>query len=164
MKHREHTPHDVHYVGQGARWFVIYTLAVLLGCLALAMCDSAHAQEAVEAEATVNWTLPTTDTLGQPLEGDRALRRVLLYVSTSPIVDAASITPIDLGPGDTTYVYERSVPNGSTLYFRVAACNAICSGLSEDTPESRKEIRVSVPNVPTGVTVTLRVNLEVLQQ
>src|SRR5690606_36756780 len=96
-----------------------------------------------------------------PLTGENALQRVELYVSTSPIADDTTITPIDLPPGATTYTYEQSVPNGSTLYFRARACNTMCSALSDDTPQSRKEIRVSVPNVPTGVTVTLRVNLEV---
>ena len=140
------------------RLFAYLTIVALLGFLA--MVQTAQAQT-VTAEADVQWTLPTTDTLGAPLTGENALQRVELYVSTSPIADDTTITPIELPPGATTYTYEQSVPNGSTLYFRARACNTMCSALSDDTPQSRKEIRVSVPNVPTGVTVTLRVNLEV---
>src|SRR5690606_32591165 len=139
----------------------LFAYLAIVGLLAfLAMVQTANAQT-VTAEADVSWTLPTTDTLGGPLTGSNALTKVQLYVSTSPIADDTTMTPIELAPGATTYTYEQAVPNGSTLYFRLRACNQTCSGLSEDTPESRKEIRVSVPNVPTGVTVTLRGNLEV---
>jgi len=141
------------------RWGVIAILAAVLACVGIRLAEA----QTVTAEANISWTLPTTDTLGQPLTGDRALRKVQLYVSTSPITDDTTVTPIDLPPGATTYTYEQSVPNGSTLYFRVRACNAMCSALSEDTPQSRKQIRVSVPNVPTGVTVTLKVNLAITE-
>lgn len=139
----------------------LFAYLTIVGLLAfLATVQTAQAQT-VTAEANVTWTLPTTDTLGDPLTGANALTKVQLYVSTSPITDETTLPPIELPPGATTYTYEQSVPNGSTLYFRVRACNAMCSALSEDTPQSRKQIRVSVPNVPTGVTVTVRVNLEV---
>jgi len=141
------------------RWGVIAILAAVLACVGIRLAEA----QTVTAEANISWTLPTTDTLGQPLTGDRALRKVQLYVSTSPITDDTTVTPIDLPPGATTYVYEQAVPNGSTLYFRLRACNQICSELSEDTPQSRKQIRVSVPNVPTGVTVTLKVNLAITE-
>jgi len=142
-------------LARAAAYILILALIGLHATMALA--------QTVTAEADVSWTLPTTDTLGQPLTGDRALKKVQLYVSTSPITDDTTVTPIDLPPGATTYVYEQAVPNGSTLYFRLRACNQICSALSADTPESRKEIRVSVPNVPTGVTVTLQVNLSITE-
>lgn len=138
------------------RLFAYLTIVALLGFLAAV--NTAQAQT-VTAEAVVSWTLPTTDTLGAPLTGENALQRVELYVSTSPIADDTTITPIELPPGATTYTYEQAVPNGSTLYFRARACNAVCSELSADTPQSRVQVRVSVPNVPTDVTVTLRVNL-----
>ncbi|HEU4603425.1 MAG TPA: hypothetical protein VFS24_15735 [Steroidobacteraceae bacterium] len=141
------------------RWGVIAILAAVLACVGIRLAEA----QTVTAEANVTWTLPTTDTLGQPLTGDRALTKLQLYVSTSPIADDTTITPIELPPGTTTYVYEQAVPNGSTLYFRLRACNQICSALSEDTPQSRKQIRVSVPNVPTGVTVTLKVNLAITE-
>ena len=137
------------------RLFAYLTIAALLGFLALV--QTANAQT-VTAEADVSWTLPTTDTLGGPLTGSNALTKVQLYVSTSPIADDTTMTPIELAPGATTYAYEQAVPNGSTVYVRLKACNAVCSGFSS---EASKEIRVSVPNVPTGVTVTLRVNLSV---
>lgn len=133
-------------------------IAGLLGFVAVVQTADA---QTVGAEADVTWTLPTTDTLGGPLTGANALTKVQLYVSTSPIADDTTLTPIDLAPNAATYAYEQAVPNGTTLYFRVRACSQVCSALSADTPQSRKEVRVSLPNVPTGVTVTLRVNLSV---
>ena len=140
------------------RLFAYLTIVALLGFLAVV--NTAQAQT-VTVEANVQWTLPTTDVFGDPLTGENALTKVQFYVSTSPITDDTTVTPIELPPVAQSFAYEQEVQNGSTLYFRLRACNQTCSGLSEDTPESRKEIRVSVPNVPTGVTVTLRVNLEV---
>src|SRR5690554_2931746 len=91
-----------------ARLFAYLTIEALLGFVAAV--QTAQAQT-VTAEANVSWTLPTTDTLGQPLTGDRALTRVQLYVSTSPIADDTTVTPIELPPGATTYAYEQAVPN-----------------------------------------------------
>lgn len=151
MRHRD----------RAQRWAISFLALMVASLIAMALLASPSHAQTVTAEADVTWTLPTHDTLGGPLTGENALQRVELYVSTSPIADDTTITPIDLPPGATTYTYEQLVPNGSTLYFRARACNTMCSALSDDTPQSRKEIRVSVPNVPTGVTVTLRVNLEV---
>lgn len=146
---------------QLVNWIRISTLAAAALCLALlvgAAPAQAQAQQ-VTAEASVSWTLPTTDTLGDPLTGDSALQKVQVLVSTSSIPDSgAGATVIELTGTPATYEYSTQVPNGSTLYFRVAACNAICSVLSN---QATKAIRVSVPGVPTGVTVTLRVVLDV---
>lgn len=106
----------------------LFAYLTIVGLLAfLAMMQTANAQT-VTAEANVSWTLPTTDTLGQPLTGENALRQVKLYVSTSPITDDTTLQPIELPPGATTYTYEQAVPN-----------------------------------VPTGVTVTLQVNLAITE-
>lgn len=142
------------------RWAITFLAIFTLTVLALAIAQRAEAQT-VTAEATVTWELPTTDTLGGPLTGANALTKVQLYVSTSPITENTTITPIDLPPVAQSFAYEQDVPNGSTLYFRLRACIEICGPLSEATAQSQKEVRVSVPNVPTGVTVTLRVNLSV---
>lgn len=138
----------------------LWRLGVYLGiAMLIALCVTAKAgAQTVTAEATVSWTLPATDTLGDPLTGEHALQKIRLYVSTSPIEVGTTIVPIELPPVAQSFAYESEVPNGSTLYFRVDACNAICSGLSN---QATKEIRVSVPNVPTGVTVSVRVNLNV---
>jgi hypothetical protein len=139
-----------------ARAGVIAILAAVLACIGIRLAEA----QTVTAEANISWTLPTTDTLGQPLTGESALRQVKLYVSTSPITDETTLQPIELPPVAQSFAYESEVPNGSTLYVRVRACNSLCSAMSEQVT---KEIRVSVPSIPTGVTVTLRVNLAITE-
>lgn len=132
---------------------ILFLLAIVLAGLV------GHARaQSVEALADVSWTLPTTDTLGDPLTGASALTKVQVFASTTAIPEIGATPIVELPAGAKTYAYQGEVPNGSTLYFRVAACNALCSALS---PQATKEVRVSVPGVPTGVTITLRVNLQV---
>ena len=139
-------------------WQLLAFLTLVL-FFAWLMCPPANAApSSVSAEADLSWTLPTTDTLGQPLIGDRALQKIQVFVGTEPIPDVGATPAFELPAGSTTFVYTGAVPNGSTLHFRLAACSALCSSL---TGTVTKEIRVSVPTVPTGVTVTLRVNLNV---
>lgn len=132
---------------------ILFLLAIVL----IAAIGAARAQS-VEAQADLSWTLPTTDTLGDPLTGASALTKVQVFASLSAIPDTGATPLVELAAGATAYDYQGEVPNGSTLYFRVAACNALCSALS---PQATKEVRVSVPGVPTGVTITLKVNLQV---
>lgn len=133
-------------------------LVLLFLALFAALPAQAQTPPEVVAEADLSWTLPTTDTLGAPLTGENALQKVQVYASTSPIGNDTTLPPIELPAAAQTFEYTGSVANGSTLYFRVRACNAVCSALSS---EATKEVRVSVPNVPTGVTVTVRVRLGV---
>lgn len=139
-----------------ARWGVIAILAAVLSCTWMRLAEA----QTVTAEANIAWTLPTHDTLGHPLSADNALKQVKLYVSTSPITDETTLPAIDLPPVAQSFAYESAVPNGSTLYVRVRACNSLCSAMSEQVT---KEIRVSVPGIPTGVTVTLQVNLAITE-
>lgn len=133
-------------------------LLIIAAAVVAMLFSSVADAQIVEAEATVKWTLPTHDTLGQPLEGENALQKVQLYIALAPIPDdPVTLVPIELPPVAESFAYENEVPNGSTLYFRLKACNDICSDMSE---EAIKPVRVSVPNVPTGVTVTLRLNLK----
>ena len=134
---------------------LLYVTLVMLMAWALTP-RYADAAGVVTAQADLAWTLPTTDTLGDPLTGENALQKMQVFVGTAPIPDSGATPTIELPPASTTFEYTSEVQNGSTLYFRIAACNALCSEL---TGHVTKEIRVSVPNVPTGVTVTLRVNL-----
>ncbi len=130
------------------------TLLLGLFCLTTA----AQAQDSVTVEVDLEWTLPTEDTLGQPLTGERALQKVQVYGDTAPIPDDATTPIVELPPAATTYEWEGEVANGSTLYFRLRACNDLCSAMSN---EAFREVRISVPDVPTGITITVRVNLQI---
>ncbi len=80
-----------------------------------------------------------------------------VYGDTAPIPPDATNPIVELPPAATTYEWEGEVVNGSTLYFRLRACNELCSAMSN---EAFREIRISVPNVPTGITINVRVNLQ----
>lgn len=128
--------------------------------LALFFVSAADAQTAaVTAVSPVTFTPPTTDTLGAPLTGASALIKSQLFVGTATIPDTAVTPTVDnISPSATSVTYTTTVPNGSTLFFRLRSCNAICSALSAQVS---KPIAVSVPNAPTGVGVTVTVTVNV---
>lgn len=132
----------------------LVTLLILLSGLFVLVAD-AQAVETVAATANVSWTPPTTNTDGSPLTD---LKEHKLYVDTVPITDATTGAPIRVPVGTSTYTYKASIPNGSTLYFRLKACNAadVCSVF---TPEVQKRVLILVPGVPTGVQVTVTVTI-----
>lgn len=134
------------------RLSIIIVLLVLAGFAGAAM-----AQDHVTVEVDLEWVLPTTDTLGEPLTGINALQKVQVYGDTQPIPADATQPIIELPPAATTYEWEGEVANGSTLYFRLRACNDLCSAMSN---EAFREVRISVPDVPTGITIQVRVNLQ----
>lgn len=129
-------------------------LAALL-VFALTIAPVAEGAETVAGSASVSWTPPTTNTDGSPLTD---LKEHKLYIDTAPITDATTVTPIRVPVGTSTYTYKASIPNGSTLYFRLKACNAadVCSVF---TPEVQKRVLILVPGVPTGVQVTVTVTI-----
>lgn len=134
---------------------------IALACITVLALFARHAdaqtQPQVQAQAALSWTMPTTDTLGNPLTGANALQRVWVFASTSPITEANLGAPAADLPGTaTSYQYTATVPNGSTLHFRLKACNAQCSALSN---QATKQVAVSIPNVPTGVSVTVTVTI-----
>ena len=131
--------------------------------LALALVASvAGAQDAplVPASASVSWSHPTVAVDGSALTGPQALIESLVYASAAPIPDDTTAEPVGrvAAPG-RTFVHTATVPNGATLYFRVRACNA--GGCSDLSAQAEKPVRVSVPGVPSGVTVTVTVVLQV---
>lgn len=128
--------------------------------LALFFVSEADAQTApVQAVATVSFTPPTMDTLGVPLTGANALVKHQLFVSSSAIPATATVPTIDnISPSATSIQWTGTVPNGSTQVFGLRSCNSQCSALSAQVS---KLVTVSVPNVPTGVSVTVTVTVNV---
>lgn len=121
----------------------------------LVPCGFVAAQSTpVPASASLSWTLPTTALDDSPLTGPQALTKVQIFASSSPIADAFIGQPVAEIAGDATrYAHTATVPNGSTLYFRVKACNvAGCSPMSQ---QASKVIQVAAPGSPGNVTVTI---------
>jgi hypothetical protein len=135
--------------------------AALVAVALAASCSVAGAQTStpatVPASATLGWVLPTvgSDSV-TPLTGGEALTGVNIYVSTSAIPDAPTgPATITLSAASTTTAYSATVAVGSTLHFRLAACNAFgCSAL---TPEVTKVVTGSTPGIPTSVTVSIKI-------
>lgn len=135
-------------------------VAALTALLLGARADAQTTQQ-VQATASLSWTNATTGCIGnlcnQPLTGADALTKVQVFSSQSAIADTSTLTPVaELPPTATSYQYTATVPNGSTLYFRVKNCNAICGPFSN---EVSKAVRIIVPGLPTGVQVTVTVTL-----
>lgn len=117
----------------------------------------------IDATASVSWVLPTKTTDGQALTGADALTRVLVYADTSIIADSSTADPVATLPGTaTSYEYKATVPNGSTLYFRIRAGTA--AALSAFSNQATKAVRIGIPNVPTGVSVTVLVTVSTVTQ
>ena len=130
--------------------------------LLCAWVGMAHAQSVppmVPAQAAVTWTLPTVATDGTPLTGSQAITKVQGFASIAPIPDATSAPTAEIDGAPTKWQYTTTAPNGSTLYFRVRACNiGGCAALSN---QATKVIKVEVPGVATGVQVTILVTVSV---
>ena len=134
--------------------------AVLLVLALIASVAGAQDAPLVPASASVSWVHPTEARDGSALVGPQAITESLVYASTDPIPDDTAAEPVGrvAAPG-RTFVHSVAAPNGSTLYFRVRSCNA--GGCSDLSAQAEKPVRVSVPGVPSGVTVTVTVVLQV---
>jgi hypothetical protein len=131
---------------------------ILLACLALAAPLTFAQAATVPATAQLAWTAPTQATDGSPLTGAQALTKYQVFVSTSPIADAAALTPTaEPGPAVTAYTWQGSVANGATVYARVKACNA--SGCSSYSAQGSKQIQLASPGAPGTVTITITLAL-----
>ena len=134
-------------------------------CAVLALCaflaSPAQAQTAtVSADATLSWTLPTTDTGGNALTGSLAITKVRVYLSTSTISPTSPGTPTaellaGTGGAPVSTTQTITVANGGTLYARVAVCNA--AGCGALTNEVTKVVTVPAPGVATNVTITITI-------
>jgi hypothetical protein len=118
--------------------------------------------QTVPGTATYEWKLPTTAcTIGvnpcDKVAPKDPLTAVEVYIATSPIPDnSTSVPTLTLGAGATTTTYSTTLANGSTLYARFRAVNA--NGKSALSEQVSKLITLpTVPDVPTSITVTIRV-------
>lgn len=108
------------------------------------------------ATATFAWVAPATATDGTPLTGAQALTSYQIWVSTSTIPTTTTTTPTATLTGTaTTTTQTIAVSAGGTIYARVKACNS--GGCSDFSNEASKVLPVSVPGVPTSVTITLSI-------
>lgn len=135
--------------------------AIVLCLFALFVVDEANAQtQNISAEARLSWVLPTTATDGTPLTGANALTKLQVFAATAPIADTSAAAPTaELSGTATTWTYTTTVPNGSTLYFRVKACNAAACGPFSN--EANKLVKIVIPGAATGLTVTVTVVISV---
>ncbi len=134
----------------------LFAALVTVACL----FSPAFAQtQTVDARAAISWTLPTQSTTGTALTGTDALQKVQLWVRTASIPDADTAPTVVLPGTPTTYQWTGTIANGSTLYVRAKACNAVCGAM---TPQMTRMIQVAVPNVPDNVAVTVTVTLSVV--
>lgn len=120
-----------------------------LALIALFLPLLAHA-----AAATIAWTAPTTATDGSPLTGQQAITSYQVWVSTSSIPSTTTSPATATITGTATTTTQTITANpGATIFARVKACNS--AGCSDFSVEASKILPVSVPGVPTTVTVTV---------
>lgn len=106
------------------------------------------------ATATVAWSAPTTASDGSPLTGQQAITSYQVWVSTVSISSTTTAPPTATITGTTTTTTQSITANpGATIYTRVKACNA--AGCSDFSAEASKALPVTVPGIPTTVTVTV---------
>lgn len=109
------------------------------------------------ASLTGTWTLPLTAQDGTPLTGAQALTSVQVFIATAPIADSSTAAPTaTLTASSTTTTQTVTAAAGQTLYLRVKACNS--AGCSPFSVQASKVVPISVPGIPTSVTITI--NLE----
>lgn len=108
------------------------------------------------ASITVNWTLPLTAVDGTPLTGEQALTSVQVFLSTATIADSSTAAPTaTLTATASTTTQTVTAAPGQTIYARIKACNS--GGCSVFSNQAAKIVPVSVPGVPTNVTITLTI-------
>jgi len=128
-------------------------LVALLALFSMA----AYAQSAdVQAVANFKFILPVKCAF--PVGAAIAqcpITKVQAFAATSPIADNSTMAPTkELGPTETSWTLTTTVPNGSTIYGRFKACAGACSAFSA---QAQKSVLITVPDVPTGVEVTVTV-------
>lgn len=125
------------------------TRALILLALLCVLPAFAHA-----ATATISWTAPTTAVDGSALTGQQAITSYQVWVSTSTIpTNTTATATATLTATQTTTTQTVAATPGSSIYARVKACNA--AGCSDFTNEAKTTLPVSVPGVPTSVTITI---------
>lgn len=106
------------------------------------------------ATATINWTAPTVAIDGSALTGAQAITNYQVWVSTSTIPSTTTAQPTATIAGTaTTTTQTITASPGATIFARVKACNS--AGCSDFSAEASKALPISVPGVPTTVTITV---------
>ena len=124
------------------RWLPLALIALFLPLLA-------HA-----ATATIAWSAPATAVDGSPLTGAQDITSYQVCVSTVSIAATTTAPPTATITGTATTTTQTITANpGATIYARVKACNS--AGCSDFSAEANKVLPVTVPGVPTTVTVTV---------
>jgi hypothetical protein len=128
-----------------------YAIALLFALLVAPL----HAQT-VDAKANLTWALPTQYTDGKAIPAG-AITTVQVWAKTTPIADTDTSPTVVLPGAPTSHVWTGQVPNGATLYFRHKVCTATaCSAFG---PQASKGVKVDIPAVPSGITVTVTVTV-----
>lgn len=108
------------------------------------------------ASVTGSWVLPTTAVDGSALTGSQAITSVQVFFATASIADNSTMAPTaTLTATATTSSQNITVAPGGSVFFRVKVCNS--AGCSVFSDQAVKPIPVSVPGVPTSVTITLTI-------
>ncbi len=111
------------------------------------------------ASVTSTWVLPTTAQDGTPLTGAQVLTSVQVFLATSPIADSSTMAPTaTLTATSVTTTQNFTASAGQTIYVRVKACNS--GGCSPFSAQATKVVPVSVPGIPTSVTITINLSPE----
>jgi hypothetical protein len=127
-----------------------------LACLPL--CAFAQAGT-VPVTAVLTWQLPTTASDGSAPTGALALTQMQVFASTNAIADTSAATATAALAGNaTTYTYTTTVPNGTTLHFRVKACNQ--GGCGPFSNEATKLVSVPTPGAPGLVQVVVTITTQ----
>lgn len=106
------------------------------------------------ASVTVNWTAPTAASDGTALTGAQAITSYQVWLGTSSIAANTTTQPTATTTATaTTTTQTVTATAGQTIFARVKACNS--GGCSVMSAEATKVVPISVPGVPTSVTVTL---------
>lgn len=124
---------------------------------ALLLLPSLGFAQSVQGVVNGSWVNPTTASDGTALTGTQALTKIQVFLSSASIPDLSTMVPtLELGPGATTGTVTLTVPNHSTLYFRVKACNS--AGCGAFSNQSTKPVDVNaVPGIATSVTFTITI-------
>lgn len=110
----------------------------------------------VQAKADFTFALPTACAVpaGAPIS-QCPLTAIQAFVSTSPIADNSTMAPTAvLSATATSFSWTGTVANGSTVYGRFKAVSGAPSAFSA---QASKAVLISVPGVPTGVSVVVTV-------
>lgn len=106
------------------------------------------------ASLTVDWVNPITAQDGTPLTGSQVITSIQVFLATSSIGDTSTMAPtVTLTSLVTTTNQTFAANPGQTIYVRLKVCNA--AGCGPFSNQASKLVPISVPGMPTSVTITI---------